>query len=216
MRATLTLLLLVLATALPLSAAPGEITITSFIRVTENVGEVRGKVLLGEDKGALVTVTNGNTAYSTATDAAGGWAILIALRSHTVNATARALDGSSAARGAAEASLDAKLPPFGPAPAELYALTLGLLTGQSAASAANVTRLTQLMDQSIMHAGGWEFDNRMVLLLLGCTGRIVETMGTATAAESQALKAQLSELGRLLYKGVVRGMDGTPAGSVAR
>jgi hypothetical protein len=82
-------------------------------------------------------------------------------------------------------------------------------------TAANVARLSQLMDQSIMHQGGWEFDNRMVLLMLGCTGRIVETMGTATAAESQALRSQLSELGRLLYKGVVRGMDGNPPGGAA-
>jgi hypothetical protein len=88
-------LVLSMATAMPLRAAPGQITITSFIRVTENIGEVRGKVALNEDKAALVTVTNGNTAYSTATDANGGWALMLALRSNTVTATARALDGTS-------------------------------------------------------------------------------------------------------------------------
>ena len=38
----------------------------------------------------------------------------------------------------------------------------------------------------------------------------VESMGTATASEQLAMKNQLGELGRLLYKGVVRGMDGNP------
>ena len=212
MRASLTVLLLV-ASALPLRAAPGEITISSFVRVTENVGEVRGKVALNGDKGALVSVKNANTVYSTATDADGGYALLIALRANTVTATARGLDGAGGKSEGVEASLDAKAPPFGPAPAELYTLAKGILTGTDAVNGTTVTRLTQLMDTSIMHAGGWEFDNRMVLLLLGCTGRIVEHMGTGTAAENHVLATQLNELGRLLYKGVVRGMDGNPAGS---
>lgn len=204
--------LFVLAAALPLRAAPGEITITSFIRVTENVGEVRGKVVLNEDKGALVTVKNGAGTYSCATDAQGGWAILIALRANQVTATARGLDGSEG-KASVDATIEAKEPPFGPAPAELYTLTKGILTGATAVNAANVTRLTQLMDQSIMHAGGWEFDNRMVLLMLGCTGRVVESMSNAPASEQAAINSQLSQLGRLLYKGVVRGMDGNPPGS---
>ena len=215
MKATLALVL-ALASALPLHAAPGEITISSFIKVTENVGEVRGKVALGEDKGAFVSVKNGNTSYSTTTDADGGWAIVIALRANSVTATARGLDGSAGSKELVEASLDVKAPPFGPAPAELYAITKGILTGAQPASSANIARLAQLMDQSIMHAGGWEFDNRMVLLLLGCTSRAVEQMDTATASEAQALKSSLGELGRLLYKGVVRGLDGSPAGSVAQ
>lgn len=206
-------LALALALASAVHAAPGEITISSFIRVTENVGEVRGKVALGEDKGALVSVKNGNTSYSTTTDAEGNWAVLLALRSNNVTASVRALDGSGASKEVVEATVDRANPPFGPAPAELYTLTRGILTGTTPVNSGNVGRLAQLMDASIMHQGGWEFDNRMVLLLLGCTGRIVESMGTATQAESQAMKNQLGELGRLLYKGVVRGLDGNPAGS---
>ena len=204
-----------LACALPLHAAPGEITISSFIRVTENVGEVRGKVALNQDKGALVTVENGPASYSTATDAAGNWGVLIALRANTVKASARALDGSGAQRDVVEASVAAN-PPVGPAPAELYSLTKSILTGETAANAAAVTRLAALMDASIMHAGGWEFDNRMVLLLLGCTGRALEHMGTATASEQHVMSEQLSKLGALLYKGVVRGLDGNPPGQNAK
>jgi len=208
-------MLVLTACALPLRAAPGEITISSFIKVSDNIGEVRGKVALGQDKGALVSVENGNTSYSTTTDAAGNWAILIALRANTVKASARALDGSGAARDLVEASMEAT-PPLGPAPAELYTLCKGILAGDVPASAANVTRLTALMDSSIMHAGGWEFDNRMVLLMLGCTGRVLEHMNNATASEQHVLSAQLSALGKLLYKGVVRGLDGNPPGNGQR
>jgi hypothetical protein len=213
-KATLVLVLL-LALAPPLQAAPGEITITSFIRITDNIGEVRGKVALNEDKGALVTVTNGAASYSTVTDDRGGWSVLLALRSNRVEATVRGLDGS-ASRAVADAALDAAQPPFGPAPAELYSLTRGILSGETPVTGATVARLTALMDQSIMHAGGWEFDNRMVLLMLGCTGRIVQTMSTASASEQQALDAHLAALGKLLYKGVVRGMDGNPPGGAGR
>jgi hypothetical protein len=203
---------LVLASVQPLHAALGEIKITSFIRISDDLGEVRGKVILNEDKGAFVTCTNGAAKYSTLTDENGAFSVVIALRSNRVEAYARGLDGS-AGRGATEAALDKNQPPFGPAPAELYALTKGILNGSIQVTSANAERLAQLMDQSIMHQGGWEFDNRMVLLLLGCTGRIVETMGTATAAEQAALNTHLSKLGQLLYKGVVRGMDGNPPGS---
>lgn len=205
-----TSLALVLALASAVNAAPGEITISSFIRVTENVGEVRGKVALGEDKGALVSVKNGPTSYSTTTDAEGNWALLLALRSNTVTASVRALDGSDAGRDIVEAIVDRANPPFGPAPAELYVICKGILAGTVPANGANVGRLAQLFDASIMHQGGWEFDNRMVLLLLGVTGRVLENMDTATQAESQALKTHMAELGRLLYKGVVRGLDGNP------
>lgn len=208
MKSTLALVL-VLASALPLRAAPGEIKITSFIKIADDLGEVRGKVVLNEDKGAFVTCTNGGAKYSTVTDENGAWSVVLALRSYKVEAYARGLDGS-AGRAATEAELDRAEPPLGPAPAELYTLTRGLLTGTTPVNSGTVERLAQLMDQSIMHQGGWEFDNRMVLLLLGCTGRIVETMGTATASEQAALNAHLSTLGKLLYKGVVRGMDGNP------
>ena len=190
------------------SAAPSEIVISSFIKIGDDLGEVRGRVNLNGDKGAFVTVTNGGAAHSTLTDEKGAWSLLIALRSYKVEAYARSLDGTPATKGTeAEASLG-KGPVFGPAPAELYQLCKGILGNQVAISPAVVTKLAQLMDKSIMHQGGWEFDNRMVLLLLGCIDRVVAKMQTAPAAERQALLDQLAPLGQLIYKGVVRGMDG--------
>ncbi|MBI4869020.1 MAG: hypothetical protein HY816_18935 [Candidatus Wallbacteria bacterium] len=196
---------LALGAALPCLAALGEVTITSAYVITDRIGEVRGKVALNGLPGALVTVKNGNAAYSTATDAAGNWTILLALRSNNVEATARTLDGQAGTPAKAEAAVTAKVAMVPPAAPELFSLTKGILGGEKPANAANVARLAKLMDDAILHAGGWEYDERMLLLMLGCVGRIVDTVDTAPQSEQAQIRAQLSALGNLLYKGVVRG-----------
>lgn len=211
MKYTLVVALAAALAAGPVLATPGTVVIRSFIKVGDDLGEVRGRVELNGDPVALVTLSNGNTNYSTLTDAQGAFAALIALRSNSVTATARGLDGSGG-RSLVEAALDGvKDPIYGPAPAELYRLCKGILAGESQVTATTVTRLTQLMDAAIMHGGGAEYDQRMVLLMLGSIDHII-ARGTLGVAQRDALQGLLGGLGRLLYKGVVRGMDGEPIG----
>ena len=53
-----------------------------------------------------------------------------------------------------------------------------------------------------MHGGGVEYDQRIAMLLLGCISRIIERGGE--------VHNQLGPLGHLVYRAVVRGMDGEP------
>lgn len=210
MRAPILPILLVLGSTASGFAAIGDVAITSFFVLQDRIGEIRGKVELNGEGGALVTVKNGGATYTTATDAAGKWSLLLGLRSNNAEATARGLDGRSGSKAAAEAVVSDKsgfLPPLSP---ELFALTKGMLQGDVSPDATNTARLAKLMDDTILHGGGWELDQRFEMLLLGCVGRIVEKMSQAQAAERESLRTSLAALGRVLYRGVVRGMDGQP------
>src|SRR5438067_1111428 len=96
MRLSILSLGLLISVAAPAMASLGEINITSYIIIERNVGEVLGTVQLNGQPAAIVTVNNGGAKYSTLTDANGKWSVLTAVRSNTVEATARQLDGQGA------------------------------------------------------------------------------------------------------------------------
>ena len=210
MRSFILPLALALAVVSPVLASIGDITIGSFIAIGDNFGEVRGKVVLNGEPGAIVSVKNGGAVYSTLTDEKGSWSVLLALRSNSVEASARSLSGQGAPT-LTEAEMGAKGQPLPPGTVELYTLAKGLLDGSLAADSANLAKLVRVMDAAILHAGGWEFDNRMVLLMVGTLGRVAGQLDKAPEAERAAMMSQLGAMGKLLYKGVVRGMDGQPA-----
>ncbi len=209
MRSLILPVTLLLTAAAPALAALGEVTITSAILITQDLGECRGKVALNGAPGALVTIKNGAAAYTTPTDDAGNWSVVFGVRSNNITATARTFDGQTGNGTLAEAKVDTKNTMVPPASPELFRLTKAILEGRTAPTAANVAQLSKLMNDAILHGGGWEYDERMVLLMLGTIGRIVDTMGSAQATEQEQIRVQLGELGSTLYKAVCRGaLDG--------